>query len=497
MSAIQIIIAATTGLFVPPILIVAPVDADPEPRVVVVKSISAEVASEDGKAIEIVVVGEGGDAQTRVVESDGMKTVRVVVEQDDEDDTGALANIMVSVSKHDIEPGGPWLGIRFGPVSKPLASHLQLEAGMGQMVLNIAEGSPADDAGFEQYDVIINIDGAKATDAVGKFLDMVRGFEPDETHEFSLIRGGSPTHATVTIGERPESIGKMKYKFELAPDGLSQDEVHFRGGMLHKDDHGVWSFDRLGDLGNLQNIWECVPEIDGDDLELSIHGKFFPDARRNYMLQLLDKGKGLRIEIEKDDDGQITVTKTTTEDGEETTTTHTYANEEEFEKADPDAFKAHQGCTVRGLYGGVGATPGGLHKMFLFGGPDGLHDLHGLHGFKDLHDITLDIDIDTDHLNDAIGELHKHMSKFKEGRNIFKKKLGEHSEDYSKLDVFTKAHARKATTRFTVDPDGKITVTIRRGDDELVENYDTPQQLKKARPDLYKKYKSLVEEKAE
>ncbi len=489
MFAIQIILAATTGLFVPPMLTATLTGL--EPCVVVVQSASADVTPEDGKTLKVVVVGNCDDQPPQVVESDEIKIVHVVAESDDDDASAAdgLANIVVSIAERDIEPGGPWLGIRFGPVPKPLASHLQLEQGIGQMVLNIAEGSPADEAGFEQYDVITNIDGTEATDNVGKFLDTVRDFEPDETHAFSLIRGGRPTQASVTIAERPESIGKMKYKFEVAPDGLSEDNVFFRGGMLQKDDDGVWTFDRLGDLGGLhelRDIWKVMPEVDGDDLNLSIHGKFFPEARQQYKLQLLDEGKCIRMEVTQGDDGQITVTKTTNADGEEKTTTQTYADREAFEKADPESFGGHKDPTIGGAHGR-------LHKMFLFGDHG---KRHGLHDLGDIRDLTLDIDIDTDHLNAAIDELHKQMSSFKESHEIFKKRLYDPFEN-GKSSGFVEATAESATTRFTVDPTGKITVTIRRGDNELVEKYDAPKQLKKARPDLYKKYKSLVEVKAE
>ncbi len=473
MSAIQVIIAATTGLFVPPMLLVAPVDVEPQPCVVVVQSASGDVACEEGNEIKIV---------------------RVVLEQDcEEGAAGEMAKVLVSVSKNDIEPGGPWLGVQFGPVPAPLASHLRLEAGTGQMVMNVAEGSPADDAGFEQYDVIINIDGAKATDAVGEFLDMVRDFEPDETHAFSLIRGGSPTQATVTIGERPESLGNVKYKYEVAPDGLSQDDVFFRGGMLHKNDEGVWSFDRLGDVGNLQHIWECVPEIDGDDLRLSLQGRFFPSALRQYRLRLQDaaNGGGMDVEVVDDEEGKIIVTKTRTVDGEETTTTHTYANEQEFEKAEPEAFKARQYCVTSGWEPGGSCSPSDCStRMLRRCEPGELHDLRKL---KELENIVLGIDIDTEHLSDAISEFHKQTGKFKEGRELFKKKLHKRGGQ-RKLDTLVEVGSSKATTRFMVDSDGKITVTVRRGDDELVEKYDTPKQLKKARPDLYKKYASLLED---
>jgi len=77
-------------------------------------------------------------------------------------------------SAQDIEPGGPWIGVQFGPVPKPLASHLQLSEGQGQMVLNVLKDSPADVSGIQQYDVITAIDGVETSKDMGGFLDQIR-----------------------------------------------------------------------------------------------------------------------------------------------------------------------------------------------------------------------------------------------------------------------------------------------------------------------------------
>jgi len=60
-----------------------------------------------------------------------------------------LHAVLVAAPLHEvaeaqnIEAGGPWLGIQFGPVPKPLAAHLGIDPGEGQMVLNVVEGSPS------------------------------------------------------------------------------------------------------------------------------------------------------------------------------------------------------------------------------------------------------------------------------------------------------------------------------------------------------------------
>ncbi len=60
------------------------------------------------------------------------------------------------------------------------------------------------------------------------------------------------------------------------------------------------------------------------------------------------------------------------------------------------------------------------------------------------------------------------------------------------LSVIREHHS--ASTRFNVDSDGGITVTVRKGDSELNLSVDSAADLKRSRPELYEKYADLIEE---
>src|SRR5262245_18759855 len=98
-----------------------------------------------------------------------------VASDDDEPADGGNTFFFQSAGS-DAKPGGPWLGIQFGPVSKPLAAQLRIDAGSGQMVTNVVEGSPADTAGLQQYDIIVNLDGSAASSSMDDFMNIVRGY---------------------------------------------------------------------------------------------------------------------------------------------------------------------------------------------------------------------------------------------------------------------------------------------------------------------------------
>lgn len=53
---------------------------------------------------------------------------------------------------------------------------------------------------------------------------------------------------------------------------------------------------------------------------------------------------------------------------------------------------------------------------------------------------------------------------------------------------------KSPTTRFNVDANGGITVTVNKGEDELSLSFDNAEALEKSRPDLYEKYEDLMSE---
>lgn len=443
MMPLQTIILLTTGFFLPPILAIAP---------------AAQTA--DGPVIvKIRVDAQSADAAADLGKITLLHDVLV----------SKLHDVLVS---KNIEAGGPWLGIQFGPVSKPLAAHLGIDPAEGQMVLNVVEGSPADDAGLQQYDVITKIDGNATSADVAGFLDVVRGFEPGQTHDFALVRNGNNTQVSITVGTRPESTGPSPFKFDMQLAPLSQGRVFQRGGILQKGPDGAWSFQALDQLHDLpDNVFKFMPKLGDGDMTFSWKG----DGNDAKCFQFLFHGES-NLQVERGEDGQITVTKTEDDNGNETTSTTTYANEEEFEAADPDGFKTYKGNIHFRVLGDLNLP--GLH----FGGKGAFGNFIFKKG-----DGDLDLDIDIDRIIEQSKEMLGHH------KIILKKRLGSSGDATVKAFIFKS----KPSVSFEVDPDGAIRVTIRQGDDELIENYDNSAQLEEARPELYEKYQNLEQAKPE
>jgi serine protease Do len=84
-------------------------------------------------------------------------------------------------------------------VNQRISRALGLEAAAGVFVQDIDPDSPAADAGFEPYDVIVGISGepvANRNDFVARLYD----FRPGDRVRFDVVRGGKQQQLTMSLG---------------------------------------------------------------------------------------------------------------------------------------------------------------------------------------------------------------------------------------------------------------------------------------------------------
>ena len=95
-----------------------------------------------------------------------------------------------------------WLGVTIESVTADIAESLGLDEALGAIVNNVVAGGPAEDAGFEVGDVVLEVNGETVEnnlDLTRKVGDLVVG----ERVRFHIFRGDRERNLTVTIGERP------------------------------------------------------------------------------------------------------------------------------------------------------------------------------------------------------------------------------------------------------------------------------------------------------
>ncbi len=98
----------------------------------------------------------------------------------------------------------PYVGVYMQELDEKLARSLGLSKGsVGVVVAQVASGSPADQAGLQQGDVIERVDGqiVKSSKEVQGF---VRGHKVGETVTMLVLRNGKLVAAQVKVGDYPE-----------------------------------------------------------------------------------------------------------------------------------------------------------------------------------------------------------------------------------------------------------------------------------------------------
>jgi serine protease Do len=97
------------------------------------------------------------------------------------------------------------LGIQIKDLTPDLAESLDVEGTKGIVVMDVFEGSAAEKAGLERYDVIVELDGEKL-DNSNELRNHVAMLKPDTKVEIGIIRNGRQRTLHAVIGEREKEL---------------------------------------------------------------------------------------------------------------------------------------------------------------------------------------------------------------------------------------------------------------------------------------------------
>ncbi len=336
-----------------------------------------------------------------------------------------------------------WIGIQLGPVPEAVGSQLALDR-PHLMILNVAVGSPADEAGLQQYDVITHLNDQNAPGDPGKFLELVQSFEIDSRQSMTVVRGGKKKDVSLKIVRRPALDG-IRYKFKTEQDDSVQDTLGIRGGLIRRKSGGGW---------------EALPlERWPKDFSLPLP----PDAvwledpsGGGGSMVVVETKDGDTTEVRRNPDGSFRVTRTSRDRSDARSSTRKFENEQTFKKGDPEAFKVYR----RSASGRVFQAP--------VPGVDARAHADALRRYAD--------QIRRQSLESA----QEARRAAQDAGRAVRERLGGWGRDGDRPSV-----------RFDVGEDGRITVTVREDDQELVQRFKNADELKSRRPDLHRKYRQM------
>lgn len=397
---------------------------------------------------------------------------------------GAASAMAYAGVTPDEEGSYAWLGVVLSPAPEPLVRHLSLD-GQGIMVMNVAAGSPADQAGLEQFDVIVELAGEPVSNEFAEFGEQVRGFDPGDSVVLKVIRGGEPLNVKVIMGDRPTESGELAYVYESQPRRVFNQKIKGLGKIIHKDDEGNWVVQELGEIGDFAPLVLDLPQLGGLGRSIKVLGD---DASSTIRIKTIDDEGSLEVVYERDgDEPNITVRRTREVNGVEQTEETHFTSEDELREADPDAYEQ-----IKGIHSGARAF------SFRFDMPD-LDELPMLQkewSTEIEHALKQNQHVWRDTYNKAMEAYEQAMPQFQDAlrQSDDARKL---LQDLRKDGMFAwQGHMMstgKARISISEEPNGRITVTTRKGDAELIRVYQDEDELSERDPRAWRKYQSLQE----
>ena len=100
-----------------------------------------------------------------------------------------------------------YLGIYGQDVTADMQELLQLKSSQGVIVASVEKGSPAEKAGLESHDVLLELNGKKI-ESYDSFRNDIAMFAPGSSARFLVMRNGQTKQITVVLGERPAEVAQ-------------------------------------------------------------------------------------------------------------------------------------------------------------------------------------------------------------------------------------------------------------------------------------------------
>ncbi|CCQ94889.1 HtrA2 peptidase [[Clostridium] ultunense Esp] len=95
----------------------------------------------------------------------------------------------------------PWIGVGVQDLTKDLSSYLGLTIDKGVLIAQVFSNSPAEKAGLQQGDVVVEIDRQKV-ETSQQLVDIISKAKVGDVKNFLINRGGTLKTITVRVGEK-------------------------------------------------------------------------------------------------------------------------------------------------------------------------------------------------------------------------------------------------------------------------------------------------------
>ena len=114
-----------------------------------------------------------------------------------------LAKDVIVALKNEGEVTRGWLGVAIQDLSSDMAEYYQIQDQKGVFVTDVFEGDPADQAGIQRKDIIVELNGEKIK-TTRQLTAMIAKIPVGESARVKILRDGKEKSVQVKVGKRPE-----------------------------------------------------------------------------------------------------------------------------------------------------------------------------------------------------------------------------------------------------------------------------------------------------
>jgi len=136
----------------------------------------------------------------------------------------SMAKVVMDNLVHEGKVIRGWLGVSVQPVTPDLAQQFGLTEEKGVLVGDVTENGPAEKAGIQRGDVIVEYGGKEVNDP-SRLRNLVASTPPDKEIVITLLREGKPRTLNVTITELPAEKQQLSGKFDNLLKGVHVQEI--------------------------------------------------------------------------------------------------------------------------------------------------------------------------------------------------------------------------------------------------------------------------------
>jgi serine protease Do len=135
-----------------------------------------------------------------------------------------------------------YLGISLQPVDQELALAFGLSRPVGVLVADVVKGSPADEGGLQQGDIILELDGHRV-ESIGALRNSISLMDPSSRVQIVINRDGKILTKRIQIGDHPKdsepevsAASSMGIEIEpLTPEIAAKFGYHDDSGVIVRD----------------------------------------------------------------------------------------------------------------------------------------------------------------------------------------------------------------------------------------------------------------------